>query len=122
MPLKTARPLLYGIATLLLSCNIAMAHAHLNRASPADRAEESTSPGAITLTFTEDIEIALSSIQLSAEAGRVISTGKAHYVDGNRKSLQVVLPQLEPGIYKVAWKVTSVDTHHSEGGYTFTVK
>jgi copper resistance protein C len=33
----------------------------------------------------------------------------------------VTLPKLPPGTYTVNWHVTSVDTHKTEGNYTFTV-
>jgi len=29
---------------------------------------------------------------------------------------------LAPGVYKVSWRVVSVDTHSTEGDYTFEVK
>ena len=37
-------------------------------------------------------------------------------------ALMVKLKPLSPGIYSVAWHVTSVDTHKTEGHFTFTVK
>ena len=35
--------------------------------------------------------------------------------------LQVSLPQLAPGTYRVAWRVLSVDTHVTEGDFSFDV-
>jgi methionine-rich copper-binding protein CopC len=31
----------------------------------------------------------------------------------------VGLKPLEPGIYKVTWRITSIDTHKTKGSYTF---
>jgi methionine-rich copper-binding protein CopC len=35
--------------------------------------------------------------------------------------LQISLPQLKAGIYKVVWRVVSVDTHVTNGSFTFRV-
>jgi methionine-rich copper-binding protein CopC len=35
--------------------------------------------------------------------------------------LQISLKALPPGTYKVRWHVLSVDTHKTEGSYSFTV-
>jgi methionine-rich copper-binding protein CopC len=39
----------------------------------------------------------------------------------NPALLQVSLPQLAPGRYRVMWRVLSVDTHVTEGDFTFDV-
>ena len=36
--------------------------------------------------------------------------------------LRVALPSLAPGEYTVHWAVVSVDTHPTEGHFTFSVK
>jgi methionine-rich copper-binding protein CopC len=30
-------------------------------------------------------------------------------------------PRLAPGTYRVMWRVISVDTHQTEGAFTFTI-
>ena len=45
--------------------------------------------------------------------------GTAHCVSST--VLLVSLPQLAPGTYKVTWRVLSVDTHVTEGDFTFDV-
>jgi hypothetical protein len=35
--------------------------------------------------------------------------------------LRVSLPKLVPGTYRVTWRVLSVDTHVTEGDFTFAV-
>lgn len=99
----------------------AWSHAHLDRATPAERAREAASPEAVTLVFTQEIELNLSDIRLTNGKGEAIATGAPENVDGNRRSLRVSLPKLAPGIYKVEWTVTSVDTHRTGGDYIFTV-
>ena len=40
----------------------------------------------------------------------------------NPTQLRVSLPALLPGIYRVIWRVLSVDSHTTEGDFTFEVK
>ena len=40
---------------------------------------------------------------------------------GNRSLLRVSLPALPPGRYKVAWRVLSIDSHVTEGDFTFRI-
>ena len=49
-----------------------------------------------------------------------MTAGKAT-VGGNRTQLRVPLKALPPGNYKVIWRVLSVDTHRTEGNFTFRV-
>ena len=37
------------------------------------------------------------------------------------KQIDVSLPELAPGTYRVHWRVLSVDSHVNEGNFTFDV-
>ena len=54
--------------------------------------------------------------------GRTIATGQAIVDPGNDKQLVLTLPPLAPGRYRVRWHVVSVDTHRTEGEYSFAVE
>ena len=54
-------------------------------------------------------------------AGARVDEGKPTPQDDGRV-LSVKLKPLPPGVYAVEWHVTSVDTHKTEGHFTFTVK
>ena len=59
--------------------------------------------------------------QVHGPNGAAIATGKPHVAPDSNRRLTVTLPKLPPGTYTVNWHVTSVDTHKTEGNYTFTV-
>ena len=43
-------------------------------------------------------------------------------IDGSNSALlEVGLPALKPGKYKVVWRVVSVDTHVTTGDFTFEI-
>jgi methionine-rich copper-binding protein CopC len=99
----------------------AWAHAFLDRASPAVGSEVSGSPPALTLTYSEPVEPLFSTVEVKNAGGAVVNDGKpTPGADG--RVLAVRLKPLSPGVYSVAWHVTSVDTHKTEGHFTFTVK
>jgi methionine-rich copper-binding protein CopC len=50
-----------------------------------------------------------------------MSNGKAQLDRGDPTQLHVALKPLSPGTYKVIWRVLSVDTHHTQGDFTFRV-
>jgi methionine-rich copper-binding protein CopC len=116
------RGALIGLA-MLLQASPAFAHAFLERASPPVGSEVASSPPELSITFTEGVEPLFSTIDVHGPAGAVIAAGKPHVAPDSNRQLTVnpQLPKLPPGIYTVNWHVTSVDTHKTEGKYTFTV-
>jgi hypothetical protein len=99
----------------------ASAHAFLERASPPVGSEVRASPPELSITFTEGVEPLFSTIDLRNASGAPVAIGKPHTASGNNRRLIVELPKLSPGTYTVTWHVTSVDTHKTEGKFTFTV-
>ena len=112
----------FGLAlAIALAATQAFAHAHLKTASPADGAAVSA-PAEITLGFTEELEVKLSSITVKDARGETVSAASAEAVPGDRKALKVRLKPVVPGAYSVEWAATSVDTHRVTGQYRFTVR
>jgi methionine-rich copper-binding protein CopC len=97
----------------------AMAHAFLQHASPGAGAALSSAPKEIVLTFTERIEPGFSGVSVTGTDGRD-EKASAAVIEGG--SMTLALKKLTPGTYHVSWHVVSVDTHRTEGAYSFTVK
>jgi methionine-rich copper-binding protein CopC len=111
---------LIGLA-MLVQASPVFAHAFLERASPPVGGEATVSPPELSITFTEGVEPLFSTITVHGMNGAAIATGKPHVTPDSNRQLIVTLPKLPPGTYTVNWHVTSVDTHKTEGHYTFTV-
>ena len=105
----------------LLASQEASAHAFLVKSNPAV-GSVATRPGTLTLEFSEGIEPIFSGVDLLSASGMPIMLEQFHFADGGRKVLVAPLPVLTPGSYHVKWHVVSVDTHRTEGEFTFTVK
>ncbi len=114
------RIIITTIVLFLAATGSAFAHAHLDHAVPKVGSTVDQPPKEVTLWFTEKLEQAFSSIEVRNEQGATVSAGKAS-VAGNGTQLRVPLKALPPGTYKVIWRVMSVDTHRTEGDFTFRV-
>jgi methionine-rich copper-binding protein CopC len=95
------------------------AHAFLQHADPGAGATLRASPRRIALTFSEKLEPVFSGVIVTDRSGRNVEAG-AVLIGGN--SMVAALRSLPPGRYRVVWHVVSVDTHRTEGAYSFTVK
>jgi methionine-rich copper-binding protein CopC len=97
------------------------AHAFLQRAEPSVGSTVQTSPNEVRIRFTENIEPAFSSIQVFDASGKEVDKRDVHLDRSDHALLHVSLPRLGAGTYKVVWRVVSVDTHVTNGNFTFRV-
>jgi methionine-rich copper-binding protein CopC len=109
--------ILLVLIALLLSGAAAHAHAFLDHANPRVGSTVRTAPRQVTLWFTQQLEPAFSSAQVHDAAGARVDQGAR--VSGMQ--IHVSVKALPPGSYKVHWKVLSVDTHTTEGSFSFRV-
>jgi methionine-rich copper-binding protein CopC len=99
----------------------ARAHAFLDHASPAVGSSVPTAPPVVILWFKQDLEPAFVDVTVTNDAGQRVDRGNAHIPPGSPAELQIGLKPLPPGTYLVSWHVVSVDTHPTEGTFTFDV-
>jgi methionine-rich copper-binding protein CopC len=100
-----------------LTC-AAFAHAMLEKAQPSAGAAMHRSPTALRLDFSEPLEPAFSGVTVADSGGQSVASGTAVIA---QSTMSVPLKPLRAGQYRVAWHAVSVDTHRTEGAYTFTV-
>jgi copper resistance protein C len=103
---------------LVLVMGKAVAHAFLDHAEPRVGNKVATPPREVTLWFTQKLEPAFSSVTVTNAAGQRVDTGKAR-VSGSQMS--VSLRPGGTGTYHVIWRVLSVDTHTTDGSFSFQV-
>lgn len=121
MTLSRSNAVGLALAVLLWGAAGAGAHAFLDRADPRVGSTVRTPPAQVKLWFTESLEPAFSSIQVVNEAGQRIDKGDTSVDPSVPNVLRISLPPLAPGTYKVIWRVLSVDSHVTEGDFTFRV-
>lgn len=115
---RTLLTLILSLATLAM----AQAHAFLDHADPRVGSTLSASPRAVTIWFTEELEGAFSKIRVLNAQGVQVDKKDVKVDPAHKAVMSVSVPSLRPGTYKVLWSAVAVDTHHTSGTFTFTVR
>jgi methionine-rich copper-binding protein CopC len=109
------------IALLFAGLGIAAAHGMLTRAVPPAGSTVTKAPAEVSLWFSERLEPAFSRAEVVDAAGQRVDKDDSHVAPDDPRRLTVGLVPLKPGAYKVIWRVLSVDTHRTNGEYSFAV-
>jgi copper resistance protein C len=115
------RPIVLVLFIVLGGAAQLKAHAFIEHAEPAAGSTVQTSPAEIKIRFTEKLEPAFSSIQVFDGSKKEVDKRDVHLDHSDGALLHVSLPQLGAGTYTVTWRVVSVDTHVTNGSFTFRV-
>jgi copper resistance protein C len=106
------------LSSLILGTAHAHAHAFLDHAEPRVGNAVSAAPREVSLWFTQNLEAAFSTVEVRSASGARVDQGKAQV---SASVMRIGLKPLPPGTYKVQWRVLSVDTHTTEGAFSFRV-
>ena len=113
------RNIFLACAALACFATPALGHAFLQHAEPGAGARLAVAPKRIALAFSERLEPVFSGVSVTDMSGHGVEAGTAQ-VRGN--TMIVLLRPLAPGNYRVTWRAVSVDTHRTEGAYSFAVR
>jgi len=118
MSTKTIFSALLPVTLIMGGMGAARAHAFLDHASPLVGSTVASAPREVSLWFTQELEPAFSGVEVNDARGTRVDQGKAQ-IGGN--VIRIGLKPLAPGSYRVRWHALSVDTHRTEGSFTFHV-
>jgi methionine-rich copper-binding protein CopC len=99
----------------------AWAHSFPEQESPPAGATLSEPPAQVTIKYDAPIEELFASLAVLNSAGQNEAAGKPE-VSSDGWKLSVTLNKLPPGEYTVQWSVVCIDTHHTQGSYSFTIE
>ncbi len=117
-----ALALLLGGAFSIVTPGVAAAHAELVSSNPNANSSLLESPESLSMTFTEPVDPATTSVQLLDDLQRPVIGLGAIEVDRSGFKVALTVPPLEAGVYTVSYRVTSaVDGHVSTGIWAFLV-
>jgi methionine-rich copper-binding protein CopC len=117
--------LIAGLAASLLtaaSISPAIAHAFPDHSVPAVGGMLAQSPAEIRIWFTQKLEPSFSNIEVLDAGGTRVDQNDSKVEAQDPTLLRVSVRLLAAGTYKVVWHVVSVDTHATEGSFSFTVR
>ena len=117
-----ARGLFLALVAWVLGVGLALAHSGLQRAEPQAESKLKRPPGEVKLYFSERLEQGYSTVRVNDARGAQVDRQDAHLDPANPRLLWVTLQPLQRGVYTVIWRVLSVDSHVTEGRFTFLVE
>lgn len=99
-----------------------LAHAFPDHSEPRVGSTVQGSPARVSIWFDGALESAFTTIRVEDINGRQMDKGNGGVNEAEPTLLEVELPQLSPGTYRVIWDVLARDGHRTKGDYTFTIK
>lgn len=113
---------LWGLTLLGPWPRAAWGHALPNHAEPRVGATVAVSPTHVRIRFDDALKPALCTLRVQNGSGQQVDQRDGHVDPSDTRLLEVSLPSLPPGTYRVIWNVVGRDGHRSEGNYTFTIR
>ena len=114
---------LYAVPLLAIGLSnpiAALAHSFPEKETPSAGQKVASPPSEVVINFDAPIEKLFAKLEVAGADGANQAVGTPQISDdGIRMSVKV--PALKPGDYTVKWAVVGIDTHHTQGSYTFTV-
>jgi copper resistance protein C len=117
-----ARGLFLVLVAWVLGAGLALAHSGLQRAEPPVESTLKRPPTEVKLYFTERLEPGYSTVRVEDGQGARVDRDDSRVDRSNPLLLRVTLTPLAHGTYTVIWRVLSVDSHITEGRFTFRVE
>ncbi len=125
-PVIRTRYLANAVALLFFSflCTIpgpSFGHAFPDHADPRVGSTVSVPPTRVRIWFDGNLEPLFSTIVVHDAKGTTVDKGDGHVDSSDSTLLEVNLPPLQSGTYRVLWNVVARDGHRTQGEFTFTV-
>jgi methionine-rich copper-binding protein CopC len=96
------------------------AHSFPESEAPAAGQTLDQPPSEVRIKYDAPIEKLFAQLAVIDSNGQNLAEG-APTVSDDGYILAVKVPRLNPGNYVVKWRVVGIDTHHTEGSYSFSV-
>ena len=109
-----------GIAIAMSIAGVASAHSFPESQTPSAGQKLASAPAEVTINFDAPIEKLFAKLEVTGADGRDEAAGAPQISDDGRH-MSVKVASLKPGDYTVKWAVVGIDTHHTEGSYTFSI-
>jgi methionine-rich copper-binding protein CopC len=108
------------LSVLAVSTALVSAHSFPESEAPAAGQTLNEPPSEVRIKYDAPIEKLFAQLSVLDSSGQNLAQG-APTVSDDGYILMVKLPRLKPGNYLVKWRVVGIDTHHTEGSFSFSV-
>jgi methionine-rich copper-binding protein CopC len=120
MTSKPIRSFIFALALATSAAPVAWAHSFPEEQHPSAGETLSAPPSEIRIKFDAPIEKLFAKLQVVDSGGKDHAVGPPD-ISSDGVELTEKIEALKPGEYTVRWAVVCVDTHHTEGSYSFTI-
>lgn len=79
-------------------------------------------PTQVRIWFDGTLEPPFSTLHVQNVNGQQVDKGDGRVTPSDSTLLEVSLPPISSGTYRVIWSVVARDGHRTDGDYTFTIK
>jgi methionine-rich copper-binding protein CopC len=111
---------IYVFAFVTIVAVEASAHSFPQEQSPAAGQTLAMAPSDVSIKYDAPIEHLFAKLEVLDESGSNVAVGQPD-VGPDGRTLYIKVNSLKPGEYTVKWSVVCIDTHHTQGSYTFSV-
>ncbi|MFQ5683350.1 MAG: copper resistance protein CopC [Candidatus Binatia bacterium] len=109
------------LLAMVLFSSQALAHAFPIRSEPRVGWTIPHSPPRVKIWFDGELKPAVSTIAVYNSAKKKVDKGDGGVDPADPTLLEVALPKLPPGTYRVYWNVVAKDSERTEGDFPFTI-
>lgn len=113
---------MFAAFLFIIMPDAAQGHAYPDHADPKVGSTLSTSPSMVRIWFDSALEPAFSSIMVHIADGAMVDKRDGHVDPSDPTLLEISVPPLPSGTYRVYWSVVARDGHRTSGDYTFSIK
>ncbi len=111
-----------AFATAVFAPFDAAGHAYPDHADPKVGSIVSSPPDHVRIWFDSALEPAFSTIMVHNAKDEMVDKRDGRVDPSDPTLLEISLPPLPPGVYRVFWNVVARDTHRTSGSFVFTIK
>jgi methionine-rich copper-binding protein CopC len=108
------------LAIVMANGIVASAHSFPESEVPSAGQKVASAPSEVTINFDAPIEKLFAKLEVTDADGKNEAVG-APQISEDARVMSVKVNPLKPGDYTVKWAVVGIDTHHTEGSYTFSI-
>ena len=109
----------YVFAFITIAGVEASAHSFPQEQSPTAGQTLAAAPSDVSIKYDAPIEHLFAKLEVVDYSGSNVAAQPDVSPDG--RTLSTKVNSLKPGEYTVKWSVVCIDTHHTQGSYTFSV-
>ena len=113
--------LLSILGWMIVTAMPAIAHAELRSTTPGNGEHLDRAPAEVRLQFSKPVTPVRDEIRVLDAEGRRITEVSASIAADQPDTIRLPLPAVGDGVYTVAWRVVSADSHPIRGAFAFSV-